>query len=247
MTNTEFSDQFDVLYNSIASNQAPGLDDYEKSVFLTKAQEDIIRSYFNAKENKVHDGFDSTEKRQIDFSTIMKTASFNTFTPAVIDNRPNSRRVILPNDVMLILNEFIDVTREVNKHRLVVIPIDYLEYTRLMSKSYRRPSYNQAWRLIDNDSTSNVAELIVGANDIIFDYTIRYIKKPRAIILSPLSGVTIDGQTNSQTCELDLNLHQDILQRAVELAKASYSGTLQDQLVLGSNSGTNLGIVGGQS
>ena len=35
MTITEFSNQFDVLYNNITSNQAPGLNEYEKSVFLT--------------------------------------------------------------------------------------------------------------------------------------------------------------------------------------------------------------------
>ena len=36
MTTQEFSNEFDVLYNN-AGNQAPGLDEYEKSVFLTKA------------------------------------------------------------------------------------------------------------------------------------------------------------------------------------------------------------------
>lgn len=33
----EFSDEFDVLFNNISSNQAPGLDQYEKSLFLTRA------------------------------------------------------------------------------------------------------------------------------------------------------------------------------------------------------------------
>ena len=33
MNNTEFSNQFDVFYNNITSNQAPGLNEYEKSVF----------------------------------------------------------------------------------------------------------------------------------------------------------------------------------------------------------------------
>jgi hypothetical protein len=37
MTTTEFSNEFDILYNSITSNMAPGLDEYEKSVFLTRA------------------------------------------------------------------------------------------------------------------------------------------------------------------------------------------------------------------
>ena len=47
MTNKEFSYEFDILYNNIMSNQAPGLDDYEKSVFLTKAQEEIIINYYS--------------------------------------------------------------------------------------------------------------------------------------------------------------------------------------------------------
>ena len=39
MTNQEVSNEFDILYNNVTSNQAPGLDEYEKSVFLTKAQD----------------------------------------------------------------------------------------------------------------------------------------------------------------------------------------------------------------
>ena len=45
MTTQEFSNEFDVLYNNIMSNQAPGLDEYEKSVFLTKAQNEILKNY----------------------------------------------------------------------------------------------------------------------------------------------------------------------------------------------------------
>lgn len=37
MTNAEFSNEFDTLFNNITSNQAPGIDEYEKSVFLTQA------------------------------------------------------------------------------------------------------------------------------------------------------------------------------------------------------------------
>ena len=36
MTITEFSTEFDILYNNISSNMAPGLNEYEKSVFLYK-------------------------------------------------------------------------------------------------------------------------------------------------------------------------------------------------------------------
>lgn len=37
MTPDEFSNEFDILYNNIMSNKAPGLNVYEKSVFLTIA------------------------------------------------------------------------------------------------------------------------------------------------------------------------------------------------------------------
>lgn len=52
MTLQEFDNEFDVLYNNITSNQAPGLDAYEKSVFLTKAQDEILKAYFNPRTNK---------------------------------------------------------------------------------------------------------------------------------------------------------------------------------------------------
>ena len=42
MNHLEFSSEFDILYNNIMSNTAPGLDEYEKSVFLTQAQEQLI-------------------------------------------------------------------------------------------------------------------------------------------------------------------------------------------------------------
>ena len=75
MTNTEFSNEFDVLYNSITSNQAPGLDEYEKSVFLTKAQSEILREYFNPRVDGANGGFDGSQKRQYDFSSLIKISA----------------------------------------------------------------------------------------------------------------------------------------------------------------------------
>ena len=100
-----------------------------------------------------------------------------------------------------------------------------------MSKPYKRHLKFQAWRLLDNSDTQKKAEVIVGPNDTLTAYNIRYIKKPRAIILSDLEGVTLDNKTTAQTCELDSILHPEILQRAVELAKIAYEGDVnQTQL-----------------
>lgn len=233
MTNQEFSNEFDVLYNNIMSNAAPGLDEYEKSVFLTKAQDEIVKNYFNPKGNKYNEGFDGNEKRQIDFSMITKTKAYSTFNPASFDNRTNSKSVTLDSDIMMFVNEFVDVTRGGASVRLTVVPVAYREYSRLMSKPFKRPLQYQAWRVIDNSGSANVAELIVGPNDSITKYTIRYIKRPRAIILVDLEGVTLDGKSTAQECELDPILHVEILQRAVELAKAAYAGDINTSVEMG--------------
>lgn len=324
MTNLELSNEFDVLYNNITSNQAPGLDEYEKSVFLTKAQDEIVKAYFNPKTNKVQEGFDGNEKRQIDFSMIMRSATFkntiytvigpeepvthdleeqsgplkvpqehlNTIIPSIskdwvtvdkvdsivvpngwtlnevivdrgeglqdtpamvlspfkdpfFDNRDNTKAVELNKDVLMFINEYVIVTRGEQRVRLTVIPINYNEYSRLMSKPYKRPLKFNAWRLLDNSDAKNRAELIVGPNDTITQYTIRYVKRPNPIVLSDLEeGLSLGDNISTETpCELDPILHPEILQRAVELAKAAYTGDLTSQVALGQSSQTNMGIV----
>lgn len=241
MTNQEFSNEFDVLYNNIMSNQAPGLDEYEKSVFLTKAQDEIVKNYFNPKGNKYQEGFDGNEKRQIDFSMIMRSSEVSSgFADGVFDSR--GKVVTIDSNIMMILNEYATVTRANDAKsipetvRLTIVPINYTEYSRLMSKPFKRPLKWQAWRLLTNDDTTKKAEIIAGPNDTLTAYHIRYIKRPQAIILSDLEGVTLDGKTTAQECELDPILHQEILQRAVELAKAAYTGDINSQVQMGQRS-----------
>ena len=223
MTTQEFSDQFDVLYNNIASNEAPGLDEYEKSVFLTKAQDEVVKNYFNPKSNKLQEGYDGSQKRQIDFSTLTRTFTVSNFTSPTFDSRGSSFSFPANDRIMMIINEKLTVERNSNVITLTVVPIRFDEYDRLMSKPFKRPLKNQAWRLINN-STPNEAEIIAGYGDQIQTYTARYIRRPKPIILSNLEGVQIDGETEAMTCELDPIIHEEILQRAVELAKLAWVG-----------------------
>ena len=70
MTGIEFSDAFDTLVNSYASNgnlgeqssrQTPVFDEYEKSLFLTQAQEELVMSLYTGK-NSYGESFESTEE-----------------------------------------------------------------------------------------------------------------------------------------------------------------------------------------
>lgn len=107
MTVQEFSDEFDTLYNSIASNQVMGITEYEKSVFLTKAQEELLRNYFNPQSagNTIKQGFDQNEKRQIDFSNLIKVVSLNElpYNQNKLDDRGHI--FTLNSDVLYVINE----------------------------------------------------------------------------------------------------------------------------------------------
>lgn len=148
MTTTEFSNTFDVLYNNITSNEAPGLNEYEKSIFLTKAQEEIVKNYFNPKGNKYQEGFDDAAKRQADFSSLIKTATLSTASAEAFDRRSLLYRY--PFDVFIVINEQLQDSLQ----PYTVVPLTYIEYNRLMQKPYKYPPKNQAWRLITSYKTT---------------------------------------------------------------------------------------------
>lgn len=375
MTTQEFSNEFDVLYNNIMSNQAPGLDEYEKSIFLTKAQEELVRDYFNSRNVKNAQGFDDSQKRQYDFSTLLSSITLTDFidtyralsvfnlvtSNTIFDSR--AKIYIAPSDLFLVINESIEDSA---KRRYSVLPISYDEYNRLMLKPYGFPLKRQAWRIIsdrtsslvgwggkqvdsatfifkskyfktieiyiflrsenniqkpdviegdnivritmflpinnlvdywvtylkDNRSlekagldkylypinnptgnfpssgitkptsfTISIAPAVMESGEVVstpifeiigrftgdIEYKMRYIKTPKPIILANLSdiqeGLSINGYNTVTECELPLNTHQEILQRAVELAKASYQGDLSSVIQTGNASGTDIGYV----
>ena len=130
---------------------------------------------------------------------------------------------------MYAINEMVEVTRNDKKILLQVVPVKFDEYSRLMCKPYKRPLKYQAWRLINNDVV-NKADIVVGPSDTLTKYTIRYVRRPNPIIVSDLDGLSIEGKSTATECELDPILHEEILQRAVELAKIAWTNTGQDNL-----------------
>lgn len=362
MTCEEFSNEFDLFYNNIMSNQAPGLNEYEKSVFLTKAQDDIIKKYFTLKGNKYNEDFDGSIKRNVDFSKLYRTFSLNSITinedkdfwaylkpdytdfklemVNVIDktkscftvdesgkkldfyikakdlNKNFNSDIYIPDwsgTKLYVMNnapynasnplKFSDLQNEklvtynfyqknevtfsysklsdlflpiqdeltvydtvAQQNRLLQIqPLGNLEYIQKMSKPFKQPIKNQAWKIqTEADNNQNTVKLIYGYNNGFMQYALRYIKRPTPIILTALieEGLSIRGyvgSTNNEetpvkinsttepnkglTCLLDEEIHEEILQRAVELAKAAYTGSLGDIVQLGNISGTDIGNV----
>lgn len=254
MKTEEFRDQFELLYNNITSNQAPGLDDYEKSVFLTRAQDDLIRAYFHPRGNKHFEGFDQNNQRPFEFAEI---TDIKEFTPEEDDASFSKEekakgiyKIKIDSDIYAIVNETALVERGDEKTILIGKQISNLEYDRLMSKPFKRPLKREFWRIMGNKSDGSYnSEIVLGPTDKLTKYQIRYIRKPRPIILDNIAPQTIEGVDNVSECELNECLHDEILQRAVELAKAAYTSDqqLQQMIYVGQASQTGKGLpIGGQ-
>lgn len=160
MTTQEFSNEFDVLYNNIASNSAPGLNEYEKSVFLTKAQSEIVKAYFTSTTNKSRSGFDGDEKRQYDFSVLLRTANLyniNTVKDRITELEKIDRRskvFLFPEDYFLSVNEIATD----NNQFYSIIPITYTDYQKMMTKPYPYPPKRALWRLITDKKNCNYVQ-----------------------------------------------------------------------------------------
>ena len=253
MTTQEFSNMFDTLLNSYATQATFGdqaahteivLDEYEKSVLLTQAQDIIVKQYFERTNANL--GFDESERRQVDFSNLITIGSVNVAgTPGDTGFSEKSWIITLPdvtieagtNDttakVLFILNERLVLTKSSSPTKVfVVVPINYHEYDRQMSKPFAQPLKKQAWRLLQDDADSTTYETskveIIPTDAAValknggysVKYKIRFVRRPRPIVLVDLteSDLSIDGIKAVSECELNPILHMDILNKAVELA-----------------------------
>ena len=121
MTVTEFSNEFDVLIDSYRrfkdfdnKENLDSLDfnEYEKSIFLTRAQEDIVTSFYNGL-NYTQESFEGSEEIRRSLDVLVKTVKTSTLTTNTNSNlSTNSVFAALPlnMDVWYIIYESVDLT-----------------------------------------------------------------------------------------------------------------------------------------
>lgn len=234
MTTEEFSDGFDTLLDSYrrfkdfdAKEELDSIDfnEYEKSVFLTKAQEQLVREYYSDMQGVY--SFEKTEEvrrsldslvRQIDYTRedqgdVLWSASFK------------HTKYTLPLECWYVVYEQIkwgDDAGPCWSHKVInVVPVTHDEYWRTISNPFRGPTNKRALRLDINEQQVEIVSKYT-----IDTYTVRYLAKPDPIILTKLpNDLTIDGQQFPRTCQLHQALHQIILERAVRLALSSKIST----------------------
>lgn len=238
MTTQEFSREFDIIYDNISSNQAPGLNSYEKSVFLTKAQEELVKEAYGPY-NLVQKAFEGSEQRRRQLNNLVKTHATGTVLENIVGVSHKSTFFSIPEDTFYIILEEIVVSstdRCMDGKTLSVKPITHDEYLSSKDSPFRKPGKKRAWRM---DLEGENVEIISAYTPVY--YKMRYIKRPLPIILSDfeedpdLEGMelTIDGLNITTECELNPEIHRNIINRAVELAMRSYrENTLQANVEL---------------
>lgn len=236
MTVQEFSSGFDTLLNSYSTTQQFGeqtsgrevvLDEYEKSLFLTQAQLDIVISFYNGK-NSTGESFESSEEFRRYLDALIKTKEYTEDDRLDIKGiSSKSTLFTLPDDLAFITMEQIEYNDEKldcpSNNIASVYPVTQDEYNRVKNNPFRGPTVYKALRL---DYGTNIVEIISVYN--IGVYTLKYLSKPEPIILEDLpDGLTINGVSEVTECKLNEVLHNKILERAVQLALQSRNITIK--------------------
>lgn len=225
MSTEEFEREFDILYNNIMSNAAPSIDAYEKSVFLTKAQEEIVTA--------IYDGsFEHTEKSTEYLDVLVVTENLDSAN-SLDAKKPelnslkiaaNSKLFKLSNEAMFIVYEALKMkNKDACGHEITipVKPTKHDEYHRIARNPFRRARWREALRLnISSAEEKDILEIISLSAEYI--YQVRYVRKPRPIVIYSEPGLTIEGVDTVTNCELPSMLHRAILDRAVQMAVAVY-------------------------
>lgn len=215
----EFSNQFDVLLNSYndikpfgntTSTSSLQLNEYEKSVFLTNSQNDLIIDLYSGR-NTIGDSYEQSEELRRYLSSLNTSKYIEEFmTMGNIGLSNNSVRCFIDDDVLWITQEQSKIESEdpcINDTFVDTYPILRDEYNRIKNNPFRN---NKVWRV---DLDVSTVELISKTK--IKGYKVSYIKKPAPIILEDLGDLSIEGLSTESECELNPNLHKHILEKAV--------------------------------
>ena len=217
----ELSNLFDTLLqpyitkDNFGKQNTLAFDEYEKSIFLTKAQEQIVLELYQELEQ-------SEEVRKY-LSNLIKTDNYAPVgeqDETLINNNFKSYKVEINNDILFMIYEQCTLSDEnncINNKIVSVIPTIHDDSDKVLKNPFKSPNSRKVIRL-DFD---NKIELISKYN--ISNYKVRYLKKPNPIILVALEdNLSINnGDTKVSNGETNPILHERIVQRAVQLAVQS--------------------------
>jgi hypothetical protein len=205
MNVNEISNEFDVIAQAAASSPANWgyFNEYEKSVFLTKAQEQVIIAAYTGNLNGTpYEG--SEELRQyLRAITVEKTLSLKEDDDTMVADYPDDLMFTVEEDAM------------VDGKRAIVVPIKQDHLFKILNNPFRGPNSR---RLIKEDIDNKIVLHYSRKPE---KYNIKYIRRPQPIVLQNIGDLQIEGVSTVSECELNEILQRRIIDLAVRLALQS--------------------------
>lgn len=236
MTPKEFSEGFDTLvssyrrfkdYDKKENLDSVEFDEYEKSYYLTKAQEELVTSLYSGR-NATGESFESTEEQRRYLSNLVRETNpplepISNSTGLLLGIGSTSKFFTLPEDLWYITYEAVNLSDASCSaySPMDVYPVTQDDYNKTKRNPFRGPNDRRALRL---DLSDGVVEII--SKYTVSSYYVRYLKKPHPIVLEDMpNNLTVEGEGKESGCELHEALHQRILEIAVGEALQSKLGS----------------------
>ena len=173
MTTKEFSDAFDTFLSGLgdpATMSGIVFDEYEKSLFLTQAQEQLVIELYTGRNSKAS-SFEETEEVRSNLRSLIRTATL-TESSGYNGISKYSKFFVLPEDVLFITYESATLDDDnagcKNESKIPIIPVTQDEFYSIINNPFRGLSNRRALRL---DNGLDVVEIVTKYN--IKKYTVR--------------------------------------------------------------------------
>lgn len=230
MTYRELSNHFDVYSNRYAESKYEKLlffDEYEKSLFLTQAADEIVKELLPF--------YDRNEKIKKQLLPITKSTHIHLATINA-DNKIKSTTLAyeIPNDVLYVVLEFLKTAGGVIIDRVKPLSDDETAY--VMDNPFRSPStrpyaFRNSLSIGDNKYAEIITNVLANTSPV---YFMRYVSTvPAFIVTEDLLDASINGE--STNADLDAvapleMLHNKILNKAILIAYAAKSDDINSKV-----------------
>ena len=237
MSAEEMSNIFDVKLNSYVNQRNYGnqqgdtdftCNEYEKSLFLTRAQEEVVLSLYIGQNSAIYPAlnvfmkaFENTEKIKRELSALVKEDTINPTAKAggiPFTSNISIYDININDDAWFIIYEGCKYKNDENncipEYYVPAHPITHDELDKIVKNPFKGPNKRRVLRL---DIDTHTVELI--SRYPLDEYFYRYLSKPSPIITTDLpTSASIDGFTTQNDCELSTSIHNTIVDIAVQIA-----------------------------
>jgi hypothetical protein len=203
----ELNSEFGLLFEDLSTAGSKGLDDYERSICFTVAQERIITALASQK----------------NLSEIQDLVVFNIETNDSPSPYMNSVQYNSLNESLLDLDFSISsINKDIPAVRVPMLVIDNMKGT-----AYQYPPKDLAYVVVGESTYIVFPPLYFD----VIKFTTRYVKTPTPVILSALdNGDSIKGISNPTEPVLKDSYQDELVDGAVKYAIAAYIGVPEKEV-----------------